>query len=158
MRRILIFPMLMVAVVAIGKAQEGNQNQGEVQETKKQVLALETERLKGFQNHDVNAVSHFYTDDLVYENDLGELLNKTQQLATIPSRKFHSFKHDDIHVNVYGNVAVVTGRSTTAVEYEGRLLSHPRRYMDIWVKRHGRWLMEAHSETPIAGRHVSSQE
>jgi ketosteroid isomerase-like protein len=46
---------------------------------------------------------------------------------------------DDVQVQVYGNATVVTGVDTVKGKTNGQ--SHENRYlyMDVWVKRSGRW-------------------
>jgi|SRR5579875_2606267 len=153
MRRIAIFAIVMVVALFEGVNVQGSaQHHESVQETKQEILKLEEQRNEALQKGDVSALSRFYTPDLVYGNERGEVFSEAQHLAAFRARKIKllSFKHDDVEVRVYQNVAVVTGRSTTVIEYKGKRSSQPRMFMNVWVKHDGQWLMEAHSETPIA--------
>jgi ketosteroid isomerase-like protein len=42
-------------------------------------------------------------------------------------------------VRLLGDVAIVTGRSVSAGEVDGRAVSITQRYTDIYVRRDGRW-------------------
>src|SRR3981189_1693791 len=81
----------------------------------------------------------------------GALLPKAQHLGDLKGRalNFRSFKHDDVQVTVHGNTGVVTGISTSAVDYKGTVSSSPRRFVNVYAKQDGRWLCVAHMETPV---------
>jgi ketosteroid isomerase-like protein len=150
MRRMLLLPLLAIALVAIARAQETATSEAE-----KEVLKADEARNEVLQKGDADGVARYLTDDVQYGNERGEILSKDQMLANLRSRKqkFLSFKHDDIHVTVHGDTGVVTGRSTSVVEFQGKISSHPRRFMNVWVKQgDGPWLLAAHSETAIAGQ------
>jgi len=46
---------------------------------------------------------------------------------------------DDVRVQVYGNTAVVTGVDTIKGKNRGQPYENKYLYMDVWVKRDGRW-------------------
>jgi ketosteroid isomerase-like protein len=46
---------------------------------------------------------------------------------------------DDVHVEVYGNAAVVTGRTRAAGEYKDTAAEVVIRFTDTFVRRDGRW-------------------
>ena len=50
-------------------------------------------------------------------------------------------------VRLLGDVAVVTGRSVSAGRFEGRDINVTQRYMDIYVRRDGRWRVVASQGT-----------
>ena len=151
MRCIAIFPLVVIALFPGVKAQRTSQRHESVQEIKEEILKVEKERNQALQRGNASVLSRFYTGDLVYGNERGDVLTQSQHLGAFRARKIKliSFKHSDVQVHAYQNVAVVTGLSTTVIEYQGKRSSQPRMFMNIWVKHGGRWLMEAHSETPI---------
>jgi len=146
-RRMLLLPLLAIAVVGVARAQEAASSEAD------QVLKADEARNEVLQKGDADGVARYLTDDVAYANEKGEILSKTQVLDNLRSRKqkFLSFKHDDVHVTVHGDTGIVTGRSTSVVEYQGQVSRHPRRFMNVWVKQgHGQWLLAAHAETAIA--------
>ncbi len=96
-------------------------------------------------------IEQIYADDLVYTNATGALLTKKQHLTELKGRSLHftSFKHDDVQVTVHGNTGIVTGISTSGVEYKGTVSNSPRRFLNVYSKQDGRWLCVAHMETPV---------
>jgi len=146
-RRILLLPLLAISVVGVARAQEAASSEAD------QVLKADEARNEVLQKGDADGVARYLTDDVAYANEKGEILSKTQVLDNLRSRKqkFLSFKHDDVHVTVHGDTGIVTGRSTSVVEYQGQVSRHPRRFMNVWVKQgDGQWLLAAHAETAIA--------
>ena len=147
-RRMLWLPLLVLALAGIAVAQEAATGEAE-----KEVLKADEARNEVLQKGDADGVARYLTDDVKYGNEKGEILSKEQVLNNLRSRKqkFLSFKHDGVHVTVHGDAGIVTGRSTSVVEYQGQVSRHPRRFMNVWVKQgDGQWLLAGHAETAIA--------
>jgi ketosteroid isomerase-like protein len=148
-RRILFLALSVVAVLGIARytviAAAGDSN------LQDEVLKAEDARNQALPKGDVAALEHIYADDLIYTDATGALLTKTQHLADLKGRtlNFRSFKHDDVQVTVHGNTGIVTGISTSGVEYKGTVSSSPRRFVNVYAKQDGRWLCVAHMETPV---------
>ncbi len=121
---------------------------------KDEVMKVEEERNQALQKNDVEALSRIYADDVVYTNATGAMLTKAQHLVDLKRKtlNFKSFKHDDVEVHVHGDTGIVTGISTSAVDYQGSVSSSPRRFVNVYVKEGGRWLCEVHMETPVTGK------
>jgi ketosteroid isomerase-like protein len=51
---------------------------------------------------------------------------------------------------VHGDTGVLTGISTSEVNYQGSMDVHPRRFLNIFSKKDGQWLCVAHFETAIS--------
>lgn len=148
MRKSLLLPLLAIAVVGVTRARAAGSTAEE-----QEVLKVDEARNECLQKGDADGVARYLAEDVAYGNERGVILNKEQLLENIRSRKIHfvSFKHDEIHVQVHGNTGIITGRSTSVVENQGKVSSHPRRFMNIWEKQSdGQWLLEAHAETSIA--------
>jgi ketosteroid isomerase-like protein len=118
---------------------------------KDEVIKAEEARNQALPHGDVAALDRIYADDLIYTNATGALLTKAKHLADLKARtlNFRSFKHDDVQVTVHGNTGIVTGISTSAVDYKGTVSSSPRRFVNVYSKQDGRWLCVAHMETPV---------
>jgi ketosteroid isomerase-like protein len=52
-------------------------------------------------------------------------------------------------VRLHGDVAIVTGRSLSAGRVDGRDISVTQRYIDVYVRRDGRWRVVASQGTEI---------
>jgi ketosteroid isomerase-like protein len=117
-----------------------------------EILKVDEERNQALQKSDIATLDRIYSDDLVYANTNGILLTKAQHLADLQKRalNFKSFKHDNIQVTVHGDTGVLTGISTSEVNYQGSMDVHPRRFINIFAKKDGHWLCVAHFETAIS--------
>jgi ketosteroid isomerase-like protein len=149
-RKIILLALSVVAVLGIARytviaAAADSALQDEV-------MKAEDARNQALPKGDVAALEQIYADDLVYTNATGALLTKKQHLAELNGRSLHftSFKHDDVQVTVHGNTGIVTGISTSGVEYKGTVSNSPRRFLNVYSKQDGRWLCVAHMETPVS--------
>lgn len=78
---------------------------------------------------------------------IGERLTKAQVLADTQSGHMHMdhLKHDHIRLIAFAdNVVVVTGHSSSALHYDGKVDTADRVFGDTWVKLNGRWQQVEH--------------
>jgi ketosteroid isomerase-like protein len=117
-----------------------------------EILKVDEERNQALQKGDVPTLDRIYSDDLVYANASGALLTKAQHLAELKARTltFRSFVHEDVQTNVHGDTGVLTGISKSVVEYKGEVSSSHRRFLNVFSKKDGHWLVVAHFETNIS--------
>lgn len=117
-----------------------------------EILKVDEERNEALQKGDVATLDRIYSDDLVYANARGELLTKAQHLAELKGRtlNFRSFKHENVQVTVHGDTGLLTGISKSVVEYQGSVSSSNRRFLNVFNKKDGRWLVVGHFETNIS--------
>ena len=119
---------------------------------KDEILKISDQREQALAAGDIAALDRIDADNLVYTNWRGVSLTKAEHLADIKARNLSfqsSFKHNDVQVVVHGNTGIVTGISTSAVDYKGTVSSSPRRFVNVYAKQDGRWLCVAHMETPV---------
>jgi ketosteroid isomerase-like protein len=116
-----------------------------------EILKVDDERNQALQKGDIATLDRIYSDDVIYANASGALLTKAQHLAELKGRtlNFRSFKHEDVQVTVHGDTGALTGISKSVVEYQGAVSSSNRRFLNIFVKKDGRWQCVAHFETNI---------
>jgi ketosteroid isomerase-like protein len=117
-----------------------------------EILKVDEERNQALQKGDVATLDRIYSDDVVYANASGALLTKAQHLAELKARtlNFRSFVHEKVQVTVHGDTGVLTGISKSVVEYQGSVSSSNRRFLNVFNKRDGHWLVVAHFETNIS--------
>ena len=149
-RWVLLLSLLMIATLALVTAQQSlGKDAQAIEDLKDEVLKIEEDRNQALQKGDADALDHIYSDDLVYTNARGYVLTKAQHLADVRTRNLRmaSFNHSDVEVRVHGNTGIVTGTSTSLVEYKGVASSSPRRYVNVYVKENGLWRCAVHFET-----------
>lgn len=79
-------------------------------------------------------------DDFKLITTDGAVFTKAQTIAPMKNWKRDTeFSSDDLHVQVYGNTAIVTGRMTARDTGGDNKGSRQLRWLDMFVKRNGRW-------------------
>ena len=118
---------------------------------KAEVLRVDAQREKALGDGDVAALERIDADNMVYTNWRGVTLTKAQHIALIKSRKltFHTFKHRDVQVRIFGQTAVVTGTSRTHVVYKGHSPGGARKFVNVYVKEGSQWICVVHFEAPV---------
>ena len=84
--------------------------------------------------------------------DPGGMVNTKAQLeADVKSGalKLESSKIDDMKVQVHGDTAIVTYKTTDKGKYKEIDISGDYRWIDVFVKKDGKWLLVAGQGTPI---------
>jgi ketosteroid isomerase-like protein len=90
-------------------------------------------------------------DTATFTGPDGILSDKAGFVADLKSGelKVQSSKLDDMKVQVYGDMAVVTYGSTDKSTYKGKDVSGRYRWMDVFVNRDGRWKIVAGQGTRL---------
>jgi ketosteroid isomerase-like protein len=130
------------------------------EQLKSEVLRVEEIRNRAMLEHDTSVLNRMYADDLAWTNPSGEVLTKAQVLADLESgkQKFFTIKHDQIRLHVYGSTVIADGRSTSALQYKGKVSRDiARRFLNVYVKTNGEWLLVAHSQTVIADQNSGTR-
>jgi ketosteroid isomerase-like protein len=139
MRRAFI---LLLAVLATGSLTHGqtknDKNAGDakaIQELRKLVQTWDHADVNG----DTATLDRLLADEFSFVG--GE--SKAQYLASLKSKSadltIDSAVSTDVQVQVYGSTAVVTGLDTITGKNKGEAYTNRWLYMDVWVKRSGRW-------------------
>jgi ketosteroid isomerase-like protein len=113
---------------------------------------LEQRLVRAWLELDRAAINAILDDDWTVIDPTGRILDKAQVLAEFDSgeRKMESGTIDEVKVRTFGDVAVVTGRTTAAGNYQGESVSVQLRFTDVCVKQGGRWQVVASQATMIA--------
>jgi len=126
-----------LAVVAAFAAALQSAPGGEVAEFRQIEQNLAAAYLRG----DRAFVDALLTDDWTSTDYRGRIWTKASVLAMFNGQRPPMTKAEiDVdRVRLLGDVAIVTGRSVSAGEVDGRAVSITQRYTDIYVRRDGRW-------------------
>src|SRR5579863_8662075 len=143
-RPILVLPALLVALTGFAGAQESEAAKAEVLKVSAQFDAAREAK-------DRATIERILADGLSW-TARGDRLNKAQVIADIFSNNLHFkyFAHDNVTAKMFGNTAVVTGHSTSVLEYKGKLFDAPRLFTDVYVKMDGRWQLVVHHVSDLA--------
>lgn len=117
-----------------------------------QALLMQLERDIGQANirRDKAFFEKIEADEFIFTDSGGGITTKAEDVASLdkPPGDFRlvSYDVDEMKVSLYGNTAVVTGRTTTVSKGKDRDVTSRSRFTDVFVKRGGRWqLVAGHS-------------
>ena len=118
---------------------------------KREILNLEEARNQAVLHGDVTALDRMTSDDYTFITLRGELRTKSDILKGFASGSFHyeSRQISDLNVRVYGDTAIVTGRSVQKGMENGKDYSGDYRFTRVYVNEKGRWLTVALQTTLI---------
>ena len=119
-----------------------------------ELIKLENRWNDAIVKHDWEFFDQILADDYISTDFDGNVGTKADFLEFLRSGEsvIASSIVDDMKVRIYGDTAVVTGRTTTVNEqYQGKDLSGQYRWTDTWVKYYlGRWRCVAEQISRIA--------
>ena len=116
-----------------------------------EIRVLEDQRNRAIVTGDAATLEQMTADDYTFITLRGELRSKSEIVKGFQSRsfKYESRTISDLQVRVYGETAIVTGRSTQKGSENGKDYSGDYRFTRVYVKQKGRWLTVALQATLI---------
>ena len=155
MRRMVLVPLLAVALAGALKAQEAGGKESGQAAAQQQVLKIENEVNDAIGKNDWKMVVRMWSPDMDYTNQSGQFLTRADFVNALKSgrTKFLTMTHSGMRARAYGDcgdLVVVTGYSTSHIDQAGTLSVGPRRFSDVWVKRNGAWRLVVHHVTNVA--------
>jgi ketosteroid isomerase-like protein len=141
MRQFVLLFLFIATLPVLVMAQENTPSDPTaLDEVKKEVLRVDAEQDAAVLKGDVETLNRIYANDIVNVSR-GELLDKNQLLANFRNgtHKALVIRHKILSVHIYGDTAVLTGRSLTTLQHEGVVSNGPRLYNHVFVRRDGRW-------------------
>jgi len=116
-----------------------------------QIKKMEKDRAAAVVKADVATLEGLTSDDYVLINANGQVSNKAETMNNIKTGviKLTSNEVSDMTVRVYGDTAVVTGKSTAKGTIGGIALKGPVMFTRVYVKKNGKWQSVAFQQTPI---------
>jgi len=115
--------------------------QTQTQSVEQELIKLENEWGQAFYKRDIAFADRFLADDYTGTEEKGIVMTKAQELEDLKSGVHLSTSgvQDDIRVRVYGDAAVVTGRTTVKGQYKGKEFTSRYRWTHTFIRRDGRW-------------------
>ena len=117
----------------------------DVKAEKSKLIALENAWNQAQLYHDGQALNKLVTDNFVYTDTDGTVMNKAKFIADAKdsSVQVTSAANDDVSVYFYPGVAVVTGAYHTKGLNRGKPYDHYGRFTDTWIFANGQWVCAA---------------
>ena len=140
-----------LAFVVFGAAPSKNAVDASEAGTKGEILQIERERNRAIISGNANALDRMTSNDYTFITLRGELRTKAEIIQGYKSGSFHydSREISELNVRVYGNFAVVTGRSNQKGRENGKDYSGDYRFTRVYARQGGRWQTVALQTTLI---------
>ncbi len=109
------------------------------------VNAAEEARYAVMIARDKTGFAAILADEFIYNQPTGKVQNKPGYIEQITAgdTKLKKAERYDIKTTLYGDVAVVTGSTRVDVETKGEPRQVDLSFLNVWVKRDGRWQIVA---------------
>lgn len=142
-----VFVLTAIAVAPLNVPQAGPPRDSATART--QLLAIEAEIARANRECDYKYFDRIEADEFIFTDATGKVTTKKEDLAGEKDcRKSEATQSlDEVVVQLHGNVAVLSARSTmTAAGRDGQSVTRRSRFTDVFVWRAGRWqLVAGHS-------------
>lgn len=146
MRTLRALPLLVLLLAALPGALVG-----ETADPRQEILAADARRFAAMVQGDLKALEGLLTEDLTYTHSTGQVETRTELLESLRSGRLRylAAAPSESNVRLLGETALVTGRADLRVSAQGRELTVPVRFTEVWVKSGGAWKMAAWQSTRI---------
>jgi hypothetical protein len=115
-----------------------------------EIMELERKLAEAILKNDAKMLDRLFADDLTLTTISGRVLDKSQAIAEFGNAKYWAFRADDVAVQVFGDAAVVTGRTKRGGHTQRIDVSAQYRFTRVYVRRNGRSQIVAAQSTSIA--------
>ena len=119
----------------------------------RQIRELERERGNALIARSASALDALFTDDLVHIHTTGQQMDKAQLMRHVMEvLHFLSVEREDLRVQCYGDIAVMTGRMRTRMQPVGRpdTIANDARVTQVWRRTPQGWRQSHFQATRIA--------
>ena len=137
MKYLFVGVLILACVALMGAQVPGRDSKAD----RSMIVALENAWNQAQIHHDGEALNRLVTDNFVYTDWDGTLLNKAKFIADSkdPSTEMSLVANDDVQVYFYPGVAIVTGAYHAKGTSQGRAFDHYGRFTDTWIASDGQW-------------------
>jgi ketosteroid isomerase-like protein len=117
-----------------------------------ELTQIEHQLVRAWIDGDRKTVDSILASDWSVIDLTGHVLTRTQVMQELGSgdRRIESGSVDDLNVRMFGEIAIVTGRSVLTGTYKGKRASVTQRFTDVFARRDGRWQVVASQGTQVA--------
>jgi quercetin dioxygenase-like cupin family protein/ketosteroid isomerase-like protein len=120
--------------------------------TAQALMQMERDWAKAMMSGDNATMDRIIASDWVLTDPMGHRTSRAEAVADLRSGalKFESTVALDMEVRVFGDTALVSGRTRDKGKFKGQDISGDYRFTDVFVKRDGRWQAVSTHVTKVA--------
>ena len=106
-----------------------------------EIHEVEDRRYDAMMRMDADALANTLADEFFYHQANGKTNDKARYIRQTMTGtvKIFSAERYDVKVHVYGDIATAMGDTRLDLEIGGERRKADLRYLNVWVKRDGRW-------------------
>jgi len=148
-------PVLMltavVAVLSAGLWARSVEPQSVSSDSTQEIKTLDNAFDEAIVRSDVSALDIMTSDDFTLISLNGELHAKAEVLKYFATHasEYEYRKTDSLRLRMYGDAAVVTGRTIQTVQENGRDHSDAYRFTHVYIRKKGHWVLVASQPTRV---------
>jgi ketosteroid isomerase-like protein len=119
---------------------------------KNEVTKLNRQWMESYVKRDAAFLERYLSEDYTSTFPDGAVLDKSTEIKSLKSGDIAltEMTPREMNVRVYGEAAVITGRSVIKAKVSGEELSGEYRFTDVWVRLDNQWQAVASQVTRIA--------
>jgi ketosteroid isomerase-like protein len=135
--------ILMAAIAMLSAALSAQSVGPAASDPAEEIRALENAFDEAIVRRDVPALDKMTSDDFTLISLNGDLVAKAELLKYFATHvsQYEYRKTDNLRVRVYGDAAVVTGRTIQTVQENGKDHSDAYRFTRVYIRQKGHWLL-----------------
>lgn len=139
----LVWLLILVGACVHARAQDADEGG-----VRSKVLALEHAWNQAEAFNDLKALDSIFDNRLVYIDSDGTLMTKAEFLSHVKSSHLQQVITQSMTVQVFGDMAIVTGVYLVKEFKGGKSIQHRGRFVDAWVRKDQTWVCVAAEATP----------
>ena len=142
MKKTLFAVLLILTASALVPAQISGRRTTRNLKVERELKKVEADWANAYLRHDAAILERILADEFISVGSNGKSHNKAQDIEELKadSAVYEYSTPYDLEIRIYGNGAVVIGRTKERGHYDsGRPFVNEYRWTDIFVKRQGRW-------------------
>ena len=146
-------PVILILISLVGRVSQPSKRPANQFTAARELENIEHQLITAWLSGDRDFVERTLADDWTVTDFSGRVLNKRQVIDEgfgSHDRRIGSAELDDLRVRIYGESAVVTGKSRISGEYRGAAVNVVTRFTDVFVRRAKKWQVVASQATRLA--------
>lgn len=143
----IIFLILLIINTTVSYAQEGNQNNGRMEQ---ELVSLSKQKWQWMADRDINSLDDLFHEKVVFVH-MGATMNKEQEINTIKGGgiQYKNTEIKETSVRIIGNTAIVLEKIRLTAIVGGNEVINPFMVTEVYIKSEDKWKLVSLSFTRL---------